>query len=129
MPDYPDSVYRLAAEAIERELMSDHDYGTHMDSDEALARAALDAVAAELGEVCAAKITEHMEAHGPGPHVRLPKRAAVARQMRRLHFNTAAQVASRAFLTEDDLKRLAAEALAAGQFSWCPSPEGDDGAG
>jgi len=130
LPDYPPEVYRKAAEAIERELMSGRDYGTHMDSDEALATAALDAVAGELGQFAASKIIAHMEEHGPGPDVKLPARMALARRMRRMHFETAARVAARAFLTEADLLKIAAEAISRGDFMICSGPEvpeaGDD---
>lgn len=43
MPDLPKAALRAAAAAIEHELSSDHEYTTAIDSDEALARAALEA--------------------------------------------------------------------------------------
>lgn len=56
MPDYPEAAVTAAAEAIERELMSGISYGTHVDSDEALARAALDAAAPILAEEIARRV-------------------------------------------------------------------------
>ena len=42
-PDIPATAIRAAAEAIERELLSGRDYAMALESDEALARAALQA--------------------------------------------------------------------------------------
>jgi hypothetical protein len=50
MPDYPPAALRAAADAIERELLSGTDYVMAQDSDEALARATLDAAMPFLGE-------------------------------------------------------------------------------
>jgi hypothetical protein len=123
VPDYPAAIIRLAAEAVERELMSGIDYSEHLDSEEAIARAVLDAVAADLGNAVAAKILAHMEASGPSVRVKLRGDAAMKRHMRRLHFETAARIASRAFLTEEDTLRQVAEALARGDYVTCPAPE------
>jgi hypothetical protein len=126
MPDYPKGIYAKAAEAIERELLSGRDYGTHMDSDEALARAALDAVAEDLGGAVAAKILAHMEGSGPPLRVKLRGDAAVRRTMRRLHFGAAASIASRAFLTAEDVMRQVAVAIERGDFAHCPGLEDGD---
>lgn len=50
MPDLPEEAVQAAARAIERELMSGRDYSMAVDSDEALARAALEAAAPLLAE-------------------------------------------------------------------------------
>lgn len=50
MPDIPPEALRAAAAAIERELMSGRDYSMALDSDEALARVALNAGAPLLRE-------------------------------------------------------------------------------
>ncbi|HEY6493292.1 MAG TPA: hypothetical protein VIZ43_08470 [Trebonia sp.] len=121
MADFAPEIYRKAAAAIERELMAGTYYDTHVESEEALARAALDAVAADLGEYVAVKILAHMEAHGPAT-----EGAEWTRRYRR-DFGTAARVAAFAFLTEDDKLRMAAAALAAGDFIACPAPEDGDG--
>ena len=127
MPDYPPEIYAKAAGAITRELLSYQRHDTWMDSDEALARVALDAVAADLGEAVSAKILEHMEARGPK---RLPAAnddlVNRPRNAFRRHFGIAARVAAHAFLTEGDKMRLAAEALAVGQFAACRLPEDGD---
>lgn len=123
MPAYPPEIYRKAAEAVERELMSDISYDMHLDSEEAIARAVLDAVAADLGNAVAEKILARMEANGPGMHVKLKGDAAVRRLMRRQHFATAARIAARAFLTEEDTLRQVAEAVARGDYVACPAPE------
>lgn len=54
-----------AAAAIERELLSGRDYSMAQDSDEALARVALEAAAPILAGAVAAKILAHMERHLP----------------------------------------------------------------
>lgn len=116
MPDYPATVYSVAADAIERHVMSGKDYDNPMDSVSDLARAALDAVAEQLGEHCASKLRAHADDHG----------RHVGPAWRR-YFGIAARVASRAFLTEADLKRLAVEALARGDYAVCQVTEdGDD---
>jgi hypothetical protein len=48
MPDYPPAVIAKAADAVERLLIADISYDMHIDSDEAIARAVLDAVAEDL---------------------------------------------------------------------------------
>lgn len=118
MPEIPDAALRAAADAVERELMSPTRYDTHMDSDEALARTVLDAAAPILAEAVAQKILAHMEIHASGP-------AGTATHFlaRRRAFQTAARVAAGAFTTEAESKRMAAEALAAGNYVACDIPE------
>lgn len=124
MPDFPESAVQHCAEVMLRQYESEYDAGhlTWRDFADA-ARAILDAAAADLGDFAAGKILAHMEAHGlPGGHG-----GAVRLLAWRRHFQTAAQVAARAFLTEDDEKRLAAEAIVRGDFAPCVIPEGEDG--
>jgi hypothetical protein len=125
MPDYPPAALRAAADAIERELLSGTDYVMAQDSDEALARVALDAAMPFLGEHAAAKILAHMEAHGPRPGSRTGGKPAgdAARRAWRRHLGIAARIAARAFLTEEDEKRIAAAALARGDYVACELPE------
>ena len=113
MADYPQAIYDKATAA----LLSLHDL--HPDWAATLARAALEAVAADLGEHAAGKIAAHRDAYGPQDGARLSGW--------RRHFGIAARIAARAFLTEDDLKQLAAEALARGDYMACDIPE-DPGA-
>jgi hypothetical protein len=106
MPDIPPEAVQAAAAAIERELMSGKDYSMAQDSDEALARVALEAAAPLLADACAAAIIAHMNRPVP----RRKRRAWLAY---RRHFATAARVAARAFSTrEDDMKAIAREITA-----------------
>ena len=127
MPEYPPEALTAAQEAISRCLMESGESGTWTGSGEALARAALDAAAPVLAEACAQAILEHMERAGPGLHVELRGEAALRRNMRRVHFSTAARVAASAFSTEEDLKRAAADAIARGDYAVCDIPEPGDG--
>ena len=120
MAEIPQEAVTAAAIAIERELTSGTEYATAPDSDEALARVALEAAAPVLAEAVARKILAHMEARGP--HDAGFAGASLRRAWRR-HFQIAARVASFAFSTEDDIKRLAAEAIARGDFAVCAVPE------
>lgn len=113
MPDYPPAICEAATAAAMREMGFDHGPD---ELEEALARAALDAVAEALGEHCAAAIAAHAERQ----HPRYPGQIPSAWDR---HFGIAARVAASAFLTEDDLKRLAAQALARGDFIACDLPE------
>ena len=107
MPDLPQRAITAAAIAIERGLMSGDHYAGSAESDEALARAALEAAAPALAAEVASRILAHME------------RSARYRRSRnrqgllayRRHFTTAARVAAGAFATDEDLKREAAKAL------------------
>jgi hypothetical protein len=117
MPEIPDEAVMAAGVAIERELLSGKDYSMSQDSDEALARVALEAAAPILAEAVAQKILAHAN--------RRPKALHGALGAWHQHFGIAARVAAGAFSTEAELKRATAEAIAAGNFIAC-SPE--DGA-
>jgi hypothetical protein len=106
--------------AIGRDLLSGNVYETAEDSNEALARAALEAAAPIMAEAVAQKILAHMEAHGP--QAGTPLGGTLRRAWRR-HFGIAARVAAFAFSTEEDEKRAAAEAVARGDMIVCPGPE------
>ena len=109
MPDYSPEIYRKAAEAVERELMSGTYYDTHVESEDALARAALDAVAEDLGNAVAAKILGGLKFYADPDKIRLPQtHDASARALRR-HYQAAARIASWAFLGDDDLKAIPEE--------------------
>ena len=126
MPDYPPEALTAAAERIvARKLATtwtaDPDAFRRSIMASALedAKDTLDAAAVPLGAHVAGKILAHMEAHGPG--------GGPPRDAWRRHFRIAAQVASRAFLTGEDEKRIVAEALARGDYVHCPSLEDDQG--
>jgi hypothetical protein len=125
MPAYPESVIRKAAEAALRRHKSEHPHSHLRWQDFASeVTAVLDAVAEDLGQHAAGKILAHMEAHGPSPEAPGVTRHEVLRRAWRRHFGTAARVAAFAFLSEDDLKAIAARELAAGNFVACQAPEG-----
>ena len=117
MPDVPEEAVRAAVAAYAREAYCD---GEPIDGDERVIRCVLEAAAPALAEAVAQKILAHMEAHGPWAGLPL---YGDARRTWRRHFSIAAQVASLAFSTEDDIKRLAAGALARGDFAACSVPE------
>ena len=120
MGDYSPEALTLAAIAIHDADCRDRNCsGAALGHCYKLARGALEAAALPLGAHVAGKILAHMEAHGPKP---LPAEFLAASRWRR-HFRIAAQIASRAFLTGEDEKRLAAEALARGEFVACDLPE------
>lgn len=130
MPEFPPEVIQRAAEVRMRQYESEYSLGplTWRDFVPEVTEI-LDAVAEQLGEHCAAAILARMESDEAGQQERLPRQAGtqrMARTMKRQHFGIAARVASRAFLTEDDMKRIAARELAAGSFVASPAPEGDD---
>ena len=127
MAEIPQEAVTAAAIAIERELMSGTDYATAPDSDEALARVAIEAAAPVLAEAVARKILAHMEAHGPLDSFPGSLSSTLRRAWRR-HFGIAARVAAFAFSTEEDIKRLAAEAITRGDYAVCagPEPGGED---
>lgn len=88
-------------------------------------------VAAFAAEHCAQAVLAHMEAHAPqvtamtgsvDRHLQEERQRAWRR-----HFGTAARVAAGAFMTGDDIKRAAGEALARGDFVACPSLESESG--
>ena len=104
MPDYPQAIYDKATAAV---ITAATDFGEDgiitADLAADLAKAVLDAIAADLGDYAAGKIEAHRDAHGPQDGARLSGWGR--------HFGIAARIAAGAFLTEDDLKRLAAEAV------------------
>jgi len=88
-----------------------------------LARVAVEAAAPILAEAAASKILAHMQAHGP--EAGTPLGGTLRRAWRR-YLHIAAQVASFAFDTEDDMRRKAAAAIGRGDFVVCtetPSEE------
>ncbi len=126
MPDLPAAAVQAAAAAIERELMSGRDYSMAADSDEALARAALEAAAPILAEAVAQKILAHMEGFGPRkPRGALEPVIDTGRDYRtwRRYFGIAARVAAGAFDTREDQLRKAAEAIERGDFIACAGHE------
>ena len=111
MPDaIPPAALLAAGSAIRDELRSSREV-----EPDRLARAALDAAAPLLAEAVARKILEHADDRWPS--------GCIGSQPARRHFRTAAQIAGLAFYTEEDMKRLAAEAIAAGDVAWCGVPE------
>lgn len=126
MPDLPPEAITLATDAVmaSRNLVSEgsRDWAAR------IVTVALEAATVPLGEHTAAKILAHMETHGPP--VSGLRRGSVDRHLQeqrqhayRRHMSTAARIAASAFLAEDDTKRLAAEALARGDFVACPALE------
>jgi hypothetical protein len=99
--------------------MSGRDYSIAIDSDEALARAALDAAAPLLAEAVAQKILEHAERM----HPRDPEHVPTAWHR---HFGIAARIAAGAFTTDAESKQQAAEALIRGDYVACDIPEDPD---
>jgi len=115
-----------AAIAIERELLSGKDYSMAQDSDEALARVALEAAAPILAEAIAQKILAHAERQFPkNDPAKVPGRPDLWRTWHR-HFGIAARIAAGAFYTREDELRLAAEAIERGDFIACDIPEVPD---
>lgn len=89
-----------------------------------IARDALEAAAPILAEHVAQAITAHKYAHEPkGPLIGGKSAEEQRRRTWRRHFGIAARVASLAFSTEEDVRRMAAEAIARGDFIGCPAPE------
>ena len=119
MPDLPRNALTLAEDVVAGHLQA-AGIKTPPGLVPALARAALDAAAPVLATAVAEKILAHMEAHSP------PQGGTSRAYVYRSHFATAAQVAGYAFTTEAEMKRQAAEALAAGNYVACPSPEDHD---
>ena len=123
MPDIPKQAVTAAAIAIERELMSGTDYAMAADSDEALARVALEAAAPILAEYVAKKIQAHADRQFPKTDpAKVPGQSDRWRTWHR-HFGIAARVAHFAFATEEDVKRMAAEAIARGDVAVCTTSE------
>lgn len=121
VPCFPDEIVTAAAEALHMlacrvaPCETEAEHGEGIAECTGLARTALEGAAVPLGAHVAGKIAAHAESHG--------QRGPVAMVLAwRRHFQTAAQVAARAFLTDEDVKRLAAEALASGDHAACDPP-------
>lgn len=88
-----------------------------------VATAVLDAAAPLLAEAVAQKILAHAEEHDNGLK---PANKSVDRILQRAwrrHFGIAARVAALAFYTDEDIKRLATEAVERGDYLACRLPE------
>lgn len=90
MPEIPPAAVMAAATAIERELLSGRDYSMAQDSDEALARVALEAAAPILADQIATAILRYADQHEP-----LTGSGAYLAWHR--HFDAASAVAAKAF--------------------------------
>ena len=116
MPDFPPEAIQRAAEVRLRQYDSEYSAAHltwHDFEDDA--REMLDACAEALGEHVAGKLAAHRDRYPDIP----PHRLSAWRR----YFGVAIQVASLAFLTEEDEKRIAARELAAGNFVACDLPE------
>ena len=126
MPDYPQAIYDKATAAVILAFTGPCPDGIiTADLAASLAKAVLDAIATDLGDYAAGKIAAHRDACGPRDGARLSGWGR--------HFGIAVRVAAGAFLTEDDLKRLAAEAIMRGDymasyatFQRCPVKAADE---
>ena len=117
MPDDPQAALAAAERAL---IVAAADFGTDViaGTPPVLARAALDAAAPLLAESVAEKILAHAERQHPRDHAHVP--TAWDR-----HFSIAARVAAGAFTTREESLRMAAEAIARGDYVACPAPEGE----
>ena len=117
MPDNPPEVLAAVERAL---IVAATDFGTDVitGSSATFARAALDAAAPLLAESVAEKILAHAERQHPRDHAHVP--TAWDR-----HFSIAARVAAGAFTTREESLRMAAEAIARGDYVACPAPEGE----
>jgi hypothetical protein len=115
LPDIPQEALTAAAAAIRRELHPGAVYTMTAGSDEALARAALEAAVPVLAEAVAKRIVAHMDQSTRRRAVR-NRRGLLAY---RRHFATAARIAAGAFTTEGELRQMTAEALRRGDFIMC----------
>ena len=123
MPDIPEDALEAATDEVTR-WMLEYDWMTGLNAEQvrsvsrdAVTRA-LEVAAPTLGEHAASKILAHMEAHGGQDFRR--------RHAYRMHMQTAARIAAGAFLAEDDLDRLAVEAIVRGDYIACEIPEVPD---
>ena len=114
MPDIPSEVWATVDARLDE--LPQPERHTERDRWRIVSREAVHAAAPVLADVVAAKILAHMEAHGP--QAGTPLGGTLRRAWRR-HFGIAARVAAGAFLTEEDMKRQAAEAIARGDFAAC----------
>lgn len=114
MADIPASALAAAADAIMAAGNMNDDEPERFEARN-LARAALEAAAPLLADKIARKILAHADDRWPS--------GCIGSQPARRHFRTAAQIAGLAFYTDEDVKRLASEAIAAGNVAWCGVPE------
>jgi len=118
--DYPDSLVRKAAEIRMRQYESEYSLGSATWRDFVPeVTEILDAVTEDLGAAVAAKILAHADEYDP-----LTPADLTARWRR--HFGICSRIAAGAFLSEDDMRRIAAREMAAGNYVACKSLEGDD---
>jgi len=117
MPNLPDNAVQAAAEVLFRDYESQYsaDHLTWRDF-AGLAREALGAAAPAMAEHAAQAILAHRDAHGPAD--------GASRRRWRRYLGVASQVVSFAFSTEEDKKRLAAQAIADGNYVACPEITG-----
>ena len=118
--DLPEPAVEAAAKVALRQYESEYS-AAHLSwrDFEGEVRELLEAAAPHLAEHVAAKIHAHRDAHGPT--------AGAGRLTWRRHLGIAARVAAAAFMTDDDRKREAAQAIARGDYVVCnPTPEGND---
>lgn len=124
VPDIPDEAV-TAALAARRHALADRPTPTHL-SDEALTRIMLEAAAPALAETVAAKILAHRDRYWPAAGNEHPDHGDVpdpVRRSLRRHFAIAARIAAGAFDTDEDRRRLAAEAIARTDYICCPPPK------
>lgn len=110
MAKIPAHVLKAAADAILSAQNANDDEPERWEAMH-LANTALEAAAVPLGEYVAQAILAHRDAHGPDDGNRMGAW--------RRHFGIAARVAARAFLDDDDVRRLAAEAITRGDMVRC----------
>lgn len=119
MPELPEDAVLAAARVLGNDCHGGPPDGTDIE----LARDALDAAWPYLAGAVAGAILAHMEAHAPPPEAPGVTRHEALRRAWHRHFGIAARVAASAFLTEDELKRQAAEAIKRGDYVACNLPE------
>jgi len=128
MPDYPPEAIAAIDAALDDLPQPENRF--ERDRWRIVSRVTLDAAVPVLAEAVAQKILAHMESHGPHkPAGALEPVTAIGRDYRawRRHFGIAARVAAGAFWTDEDKMRLAAEAIARGEFIGCNPAEMPDG--
>ena len=115
MPNIPDDAVQAAAEAIMTAQNANDDEPERWEANH-LSRIALEAAAPAMAEHAARAILAHRDAHGPAD--------GASRRRWRRYLGVASQVVSFAFSTEEDKKRLAAQAIADGNYVACPEITG-----
>lgn len=119
MPEVPDAAVKAAAEVMLRQYESEYSAAHLTWRDFAdPAREILGAVAPAMADHVARKILAHMEEHGPRDGLGNPLESMTGRAWRR-YLAIAAQAASLAFSTPEDIRREAAEALNRGDYTAC----------